>query len=71
MTDEEIAAIETAAKAGRVMVSPTRCWDCMAAIHPNRPHGWAGVEDVEHAKATGQPNPSAQPCGCRCADGRP
>ena len=47
----------------------TRCEPCMFGQHPGGAHGWAGVEDIEHAKTTGQPDPSNQRCGCDCTDG--
>lgn len=46
-----------------------RCDCCMFGQHPGGLHGWAGIEDIEHAKATGQPDPSNQKCGCDCTDG--
>ncbi|MEU2510195.1 hypothetical protein ABZ621_36655 [Streptomyces sp. NPDC007863] len=30
------------------------------------PHSWAGPEDIEHAQATGQPEPTGT-CACSCA----
>lgn len=46
-----------------------RCWDCQTSQHPGGWHPWADSTDVEHAAATGQPDPSGQKCGCQCVDG--
>ncbi len=43
----------------------------MTNQHPGGAHGWANLDDVEHAAATGQPDPSDQPCGCPCVDDPP
>ena len=51
---------------GAVRVHYARCESCMLGQHDGGPHGWAGPEDIAHAKATGQPDPTDQPCGCRC-----
>lgn len=44
------------------------CWDCMSGNchQPPAPHPWWDDEDVEHAKATGQPAPTGN-CVCPCA----
>lgn len=54
-----------------VIVCYRNCWPCMTGQHPGGSHGWANLEDVEHAAATGQPDPSGQPCGCACVDEEP
>lgn len=51
---------------GSVRVHYARCESCMWGQHDGGPHGWAGPEDIAHAKATGQPDPTDQPCACRC-----
>lgn len=50
----------------------SRCWTCMFDQHydPPTPHSWADDEDIAHAKATGQPEPTGN-CACRCAQPRP
>jgi len=64
---EEIAA---ALKAGQAIVCYTQCWPCQFGEHykPKKWHTWADEDDVEHAKATGQPDPRFSRCGCYCAD---
>ena len=52
-----------------VRVQYARCWSCMLGSCPGGPHDWADSEDVDHAKAMGQPDPTGQSCGCVCADG--
>jgi hypothetical protein len=51
-----------------VIVCYARCWACMFDQHhdPPQPHPWAGDEDIEHARATGQPEPTGN-CACPCA----
>lgn len=34
---------------------------------PPQWHSWAEIDDVEHAAATGQPDPRSSRCGCPCA----
>ena len=51
------------------IVHYTRCWACQTLQHPGGWHQWADSTDVDHAAATGQPDPSGQKCGCDCADG--
>jgi len=48
-----------------------KCWTCQLTPDncPGGWHTWADPEDVEHAAATGQPDPSSSKCGCPCADG--
>jgi len=55
---------------GDLIVCYARCWQC--ALTDNCPggwHTWADPDDIEHAAATGQPDPSGSKCGCPCADG--
>lgn len=43
----------------------TRCWACMTDgcyREPTR-HPWWDQDDVDHARATGQPDPTGE-CGC-------
>lgn len=56
---------------GDAIVCLTKCWDCsLDQWHqvPPKWHTWADNEDIEHAKNTGQPDPSTSRCGCPCAD---
>jgi hypothetical protein len=50
------------------IVCYARCWACMLfhCYDPPQPHPWAGPDDVEHAAATGQPEPTGN-CACSCA----
>lgn len=66
MTSEE-RAFASVGPAG--IVHYAMCWDCQTAQHPGGLHGWADANDVKHALATGQPDPSQQRCGCPCTDG--
>lgn len=52
-----------------VMLCLTKCWECLLGSHHDPPewHTWADDEDIEHAAATGQPDPSKSRCGCPCA----
>lgn len=50
-------------------IQHTRCQDCMWGQCPGGVHDWADQDDIDHALATGQPDPSGQKCGCVCADG--
>ena len=43
-----------------------RCQSCMWGQCPGGQHDWADVDDIEHARATGQPSPEGQPCNCDC-----
>jgi len=63
---DEIAA---AILSGGAIVCLTRCESCMFGCHYDEPtwHSWAGPEDIDHAKATGQPDPRQSRCGCDCA----
>lgn len=70
LTTEEAAAITAAIRSGDVIVCLTRCGSCMFGYCYDEPtwHSWAGPEDVAHAKATGQADPSDRRCGCDCAE---
>jgi hypothetical protein len=50
-------------------IQHTRCWPCQTGQCPGGLHTWADADDVAHALATGQPDPSQSKCGCACADG--
>ncbi|MFC9036829.1 hypothetical protein [[Kitasatospora] papulosa] len=45
-----------------------QCESCQFGYcyEPPEAHRWAGAEDIEHAAATGQPEPTGL-CACRCA----
>lgn len=45
-----------------------RCDACACGMHyaEPTPHSWAGPEDVAHALATGQHDPSESQCACWC-----
>ena len=60
----------TFASAGVAGVHYARCWSCMLGQHYPTPtwHTWADSDDVEHARATGQPDPSTGRCGCPCVN---
>ena len=53
-----------------VVVCLKTCWNCKFGHHymPPQWHTWADADDMEHARSTGQPDPSTRPCGCVCAD---
>jgi hypothetical protein len=55
------------------MICWTKCEPCMFGSHYDRPqwHSWAGPEDIDHAAATGQPDPSTSACGCACSGAAP
>lgn len=67
-TPEQVAAFDEAIKAGNAIVCYAKCEPCQYGSHydPPKVHGWAGTEDIDHARATGQPEPTGR-CGCRCA----
>lgn len=45
-----------------------KCGACeFLGEHPNAPHTWASPEDIAHAAATEQTDPSEQLCACPCA----
>lgn len=70
LTDEERSEIVAAIQRGDAIVCLTRCESCQFGCHYDEPtwHSWAGPEDVAHAKATGQKDPSGSRCGCVCAE---
>ena len=55
---------------GRIQICYSRCWACQFGEHYDPPqwHTWADDEDVQHAAATGQPDPRSSRCGCPCAN---
>lgn len=68
----EVTPVQAAAEAiarGDFIVCMTRCYACQfgECLDPPAWHTWAEKDDVEHAKATGQPDPSTSRCGCSCA----
>lgn len=64
-----IAEVQAAIATGTVVVCRTRCTPCQFGEHhtPHHWHTWAEREDIDHAAATGQPDPSTSRCGCHCA----
>lgn len=53
-----------------ICVRYTQCGACeFMGEHRDPPawHTWAGPEDIAHAEATGQPDPTTSRCGCSCA----
>lgn len=69
MDDATRAEIVAAIDDGSAIVCTTKCWPCQFGSHfdPPKWHTWADEDDVDHAAATGQPDPSKGRCGCRCA----
>ncbi len=69
-TNAEVAAALSDALAGThpVIICYAQCESCQwgYCYEPPAPHGWAGAEDIEHAQATGQPEPTGT-CACPCA----
>lgn len=61
----------TFASAGVAGVHYARCEPCMWGSHPGGWHSWAGPDDIEHARATGQPDPSTRRCACDCVAEEP
>ncbi len=60
----------TFASAGVAGVHYARCWACMTGSHYPKPtwHTWADDDDVAHADATSQPDPTHKRCACPCVD---
>ena len=54
-----------------VLVCYTKCWSCQFGEHASEWHTWADGDDVAHALATGQADPSSQKCGCYCQKDAP
>lgn len=67
-TPEEAAALNQAIADGNAIVCYARCQPCMfgQCYDPPQHHGWADDDDREHARNTGQPEPTGR-CGCPCA----
>jgi hypothetical protein len=69
-TPEEAAEQLAAALRGEIpaIICYAKCESCMFGYHYDEPvpHPWAGPEDLEHAAATGQPEPTGA-CACWCA----
>lgn len=51
---------------GSIMVCYSKCEPCKWGEHSGRRHTWADEEDIAHARATGQADPSTSICGCYC-----
>lgn len=49
-----------------IVVCYTKCWACQFGEHDAEWHTWADPDDVAHAAATGQADPSSVRCGCYC-----
>ncbi|KQN99672.1 hypothetical protein ASF21_12760 [Arthrobacter sp. Leaf234] len=49
-----------------ISICYSKCWPCQFGECETSWHTWADADDIEHAKRTGQPDPSAQRCGCYC-----
>lgn len=51
-----------------VIVCYAKCYACMYGhcFDPPQAHIWADSEDIEHARATGQEEPTGL-CACPCA----
>lgn len=62
MTGDELT-LESVSRFG---VHYARCDACQFGVCPGGWHSWAGPEDIEHAKLTGQPDPSVKVCACPC-----
>lgn len=60
----------TFASSGVAGIHYAQCWTCMLTPDhcPGGWHTWADSVDIEHALATGQPDPSGGKCGCPCAN---
>lgn len=74
MTAEPLPALppEVAAvlrQGAHVIVCLRKCWPCQfgECAEPGTWHTWADLDDIEYAKAAGQPDPSIHRCGCPCA----
>lgn len=66
---EEIEALAEALEGRRpAIICYAKCESCMwgYCYDEPAPHRWAGPEDIEHARATGQPEPTGN-CACSCA----
>jgi hypothetical protein len=73
LTPEKAKEITDAIDRGDAIVCYTKCWACTLGQHvePAEWHTWADKDDIEHAKDTGQPDPSTSRCGCWCAEVKP
>lgn len=68
-TPEQAAALLAALRGETpAIICYAKCEPCMYGCHYDepQPHPWAGPEDIEHAAATGQAEPTGN-CGCYCA----
>jgi len=56
-----------ASRNSKAIICYARCENCMYGTcpEPHGEHGWAGPEDTEHARQTGQPKPT-EICACEC-----
>lgn len=57
---------------GGIIICYSKCWSCKFGDHFEPPewHSWADEDDIEHAKETGQADPSTSKCACACAGTR-
>ena len=65
---EEAAALVEALQGPSVIICYAQCEPCQwgQCYDEPTPHPWAGPDDVEHARNTGQPEPTGN-CACSCA----
>lgn len=75
MADKPIdkGEIVAAINRGDAIVCYAKCWPCQFGDHFDTQtwHTWADEDDVQHARDTGQTDPSESRCGCHCADAPP
>lgn len=62
----------TFASSGVAGVHYARCWPCQLGLgedcfDPPQWHPWVDGEDIDHARNTGQTDPSKSRCACPCA----
>ena len=48
-----------------VIVCYVTCWGCKFDDHPEKPHPWWDMDDVESAEYHGSPHPTGG-CNCYC-----
>ncbi|MFD7554155.1 hypothetical protein ACFV9E_06395 [Streptomyces sp. NPDC059835] len=68
MDDTTREALVAALQGGAPIVCYAQCVPCQfGQCRPTpTPHPWAGPDDIEHAAATGRPEPTGN-CACDCA----
>ena len=67
-TPDDVKAIAEALQSQHAIVCYAQCEPCqwgMCYDEPT-PHPWFNAEDIEHARTTGQPEPTGN-CACSCA----